>query len=325
MIFGDTHFRRSFTHRLKTQGSDTTRAAVESIESGEPTKVASSLSSSLSSSTSSLQSIITDWNLSHGQKIDTAIGQAKQAGQEVMGTISTSVGRLPQAEGRPEDPEQLKAVAGSPGLSSMGTKPKSSSESTAGGRSEDPEGLQALLGSRTGSASATSKPTIGQGLDTIEAEIEAATSQAIDTIPQSVQDTVSKALTSQGQSQLIESAKSTIASATDFNIPTETLDELTERFRVLIVDGFGSRPELKRGWEDWVGILSDAYGRMRNLQGEMTDVGKEWTIEARGDAERAAQGGWIGRSNDHGGKIYVAFQTHSRQGTRREFCGRQVD
>jgi hypothetical protein len=275
------------THSLKTQGSPTTRTAVESIEQGKPAEVASSLSSSLSHTATSLQSTITDPNLSHGQKLDSAIRHAKQAGQGVMGTISTSVGRLPQntstLKGRSEDLEQLEAPSASAGTDKDKTS-MSDEILQAQGVQEAPAAQQ-----QTTEPKKTETP--GQAVEAIESEIKAATSEALDTIPQSVRDTALKATTSKGQSELLQSAETTLASATDFTIPPEKLDDLSERFRVLIVDGFGSRPEFKKGWEDLLGMLGDAWGRLRNLQGEMTDVGREWTIEARGDADKAVQGG----------------------------------
>jgi hypothetical protein len=134
--------------------------------------------------------------------------------------------------------------------------------------------------------------TAGQQFDLAESRFQQAAADARGKVPQGVKDTASMASTPEGRSQLKKNTKDTLAKATDFTIPQERIDELADRFRVLMVDGFGSRPEFKKGWEELMAILSDDSTKTTNVQGPASEVWAQWTMGAEDDVARASQG-WL--------------------------------
>lgn len=190
-----------------------------------------------------------------------------------------------------EGEEPGPGATGSTGKGSMAA----SSQTVQGNEPSSGTQAESQSGSSTsGAPSQTSKPTPGQALDKSEAQLKEAASTARDIVPESVQRAATQLSSSEGRSQLASQVsqlpRQAAESISSFEIPDEELNKLATRFNELVIQRFGSREDFKRGLEDLMGVASDAYGRARNLQMEMTDSAKEWTVEARLDVQKALQG-----------------------------------
>ncbi|KAI9010781.1 hypothetical protein DFJ74DRAFT_319279 [Hyaloraphidium curvatum] len=300
---------------LKTQGGEATRSTIEAIEQGKPQEAVSAVMQKAGET----KDVLMSSHLSHGEKLDHAIAKAKEAAGEAAARVPQPVkdsgaetaGKIaPQVAGRSErrgSGDSAETFAGGhpvPRHEKPGQDADFATTFAAGHPLPEPEEGQEPVKGAASAATESAKRAAeetgktaqgdqsgGQAVDKAEAAARDAAGAAAGTVPQGIKDAASKIGTEEGRSELAgrasEAAGSAAATVADFRIPQDRIDALADRFRALMVDGFGSRDDFRRGLEDLMAVVADAYGRTRNLQEQMSSVAREWTIEANADASIA--------------------------------------
>ncbi|KAI9031050.1 hypothetical protein DFJ74DRAFT_654528 [Hyaloraphidium curvatum] len=298
---------------LKTQGGDATRSAVEAIEQGKPQEAYSAVTQKAGE----VKDVLMAADLSHGQKLDLAVGKAQEAAGEVSARIPQPVKDSSAEVANKVAPEVAgysdrsgfgeKFVVGHPaaydekpgygaGLATVGHPLAQPAEGTAIGQRGAASAVteSAKRAADEAGKAAQGHQSAGQALDKIEAAAKDGAGAAAGVVPQGIKDIASKIGTEQGRSELAGRASDAAGSASayigDFHIPQDKIDALADRFQALITDGFGSRDDFKRGLEDLMAVVSDAYGRTTILQEQITSsAAGEWTLQANKDASIALQ------------------------------------